>query len=77
MTKVSEKLDTPEIWKQMGEERRKQAAESFYNDTNLKEFHRAAELFIARNKNFRPAFVKKLPVEKRAQYLATLTLPRT
>ena len=59
----------------MGEERRKQAAEAFYGDESLKEFHRAAELFIARNKNFRPAFVKKLPMEKRASYLAHLPIP--
>src|SRR3954471_15332395 len=69
------KVDTQTIWKEMGEERRKKAAESFYQDQNLKEFHRAAELFIARNKNFRPAFVKKLPVEKRASYLASLPIP--
>ena len=59
----------------MGEDRRRQAAQDFYDDQSLKEFHRAAEMFIARNKNFRPAFVKKLPREKRASYLATLPLP--
>jgi hypothetical protein len=75
MTKVSEALDTTGIWKEMGEERRKQAAQAFYGDVNLKEFHRAAELFIARTKNFRPPFVKRLPREKKEQYLATLTLP--
>src|SRR6201999_824653 len=75
MTKVSEALDTPAIWKEMGEEHRKQAAQAFYNDANLKEFHRAAELFIARAKTFRPPFVKKLPQEKREQYLATLPWP--
>src|SRR5947207_7815564 len=68
-------MDTQSIWKEMGEARRKQAAEAFYSDANLKEFHRAAELFIARNKNFRPAFVKKLPQEKRASYLAILAIP--
>src|SRR3954466_2788162 len=68
-------LDTQSIWKEMGEERRKRAAEAFYGDAALKEFHRAAELFIARNKNFRPAFVKKLPREKRASYLAQLSIP--
>ena len=68
-------MDTQAIWKEMGEERRKQAAEAFYGDESLKEFHRAAELFIARNKNFRPAFVKKLPMEKRASYLAHLPIP--
>lgn len=60
----------------MGEVRRKQAAEAFFADANLKEFHRAAELFIARAKNFRPAFVKKLPVEKKASYLAILPIPQ-
>src|SRR5258708_35371584 len=68
-------MDTQAIWKMMGEERRKKAAGAFYSDANLKEFHRAAELFIARSKNFRPAFVKKLPQEKRASYLATLPIP--
>jgi hypothetical protein len=33
-------------------------------------------MFIARNKNFRPAFVKRLTVEKRAFYLATLGIPQ-
>jgi hypothetical protein len=75
MNKVAEKLDTQTIWKEMGEPRRKMAAEAFYADGNLKEFHRAAEMFIARSKNFRPAFVKKLPVEKRASYLASLPIP--
>lgn len=75
MNKVSEKLDSEAIWKEMGQDRRKMATDAFYADSNLKEFHRAAEMFIARTKNFRPAFVKKLPVEKRASYLATLPLP--
>jgi hypothetical protein len=67
--------DIQEIWKAMGEMRRRQAADAFYSDPNLKEFHRAAELFIARNKNFRPAFVKRLPQEKRATYLTSLPIP--
>src|SRR6185312_12180354 len=75
MTKAAVALDTPGIWKEMGDERRKQAAHAFYTDGNLKEFHRAGDLFIARTKNFRPAFVKRLPQEKREQYMATLTLP--
>src|SRR3954471_20674566 len=68
-------LDTQTIWKEMGEDRRKQAAEAFYADSNLKDFQRAAEVFIARSKNFRPQFVKKLPLEKRASYLAHLPVP--
>jgi hypothetical protein len=67
--------DTQHIWKEMGEELRLKSASAFYADNSLKEFHRAADMFIARNKNFRPAFVKRLPVEKRAFYLATLGIP--
>ena len=59
----------------MGEELRLKSASSFYADNTLKEFHRAADMFIARNKNFRPAFVKRLTLEKRAFYLATLGIP--
>ncbi|MCU1309309.1 MAG: hypothetical protein JWO20_434 [Candidatus Angelobacter sp.] len=67
--------DTLHIWKEMGEELRLKSAAAFYADNSLKEFQRAADMFIARNKNFRPAFVKRLPVEKRAFYLATLGVP--
>jgi hypothetical protein len=66
--------DTPQIWKQLGD-RRLVAAEAFYADDALKEFHRAADGYIARTKNFRPPFVKRLPVAKRASYLATLPIP--
>jgi hypothetical protein len=65
--------DTAEIWKQLGD-RRLAAAEAFYADDSLKEFHRAANIFIARVKNFRPPFVKRLPAAKRAFYLSTLPL---
>jgi hypothetical protein len=68
--------DTQHIWKEMGEEGRLKSAESFYADDTLREFHRAADMFIARTKNFRPAFVKRLPVAKRAFYLATLGIPQ-
>jgi hypothetical protein len=68
--------DTQHIWKELGEEGRMKAASAFYSDGTLKEFHRAADMFIARNKNFRPAFVKKLTTEKRAFYLATLGIPQ-
>src|SRR6185436_19122098 len=59
---------------QMGETRRTAAASAFYNDASVKEFHSAANTFIARLKNFRPQFVKRLNQEKRAFYLATLPL---
>ena len=66
--------DTAQIWKEMGD-RRSIAAEAFYADSSIKEFHRAADGFIARSKNFRPPFVKRLPVAKRAFYLSILTIP--
>ena len=66
--------DTAQIWKQLGD-RRLVAAQAFYSDDALKEFHRAADGYIARVKNFRPPFVKRLPVAKRASYLATLPIP--
>src|SRR4051812_38771844 len=63
------------IWKQQfTEEQRAAAAEAFFNDASLKDFHRAAETFIARQKNFRPAFIKRLPVAKRAFYLSHMPL---
>jgi hypothetical protein len=67
-------MDVLEVWKQMGEERRKQAATDFFNDDSLREFRAAAHGYIAKMKNFRPQFVKRLPVEKRTSYLATLPL---
>ena len=42
--------DTPQIWKQLGN-RRLIAAEAFYADDALKEFHRAADGYIARRAN--------------------------
>lgn len=58
----------------MPEERRAEGAAAFFADESLKDFHRAAETFIARHKNFRPQFIRKLPVEKRVFYLAHLPL---
>jgi hypothetical protein len=65
-------MDVLSLWKQLGETRRTAAANAFFTDESVKEFHSAANTFIARLKNFRPQFVKKLPREKRAVYLATL-----
>ena len=67
-------MDVLSLWKHIGETRRTAAAQAFYNDDSVKEFHSAANTFIARMKNFRPQFVKKLTQEKRAFYLATLPL---
>jgi hypothetical protein len=67
-------MDVLSLWKYMGETRRTAAANAFFADDAVKEFHAAANTYIARLKNFRPQFVKKLPLEKRAFYLATLPL---
>jgi hypothetical protein len=70
---MSDKFD---VWKRFSEDRRQQSALAFYEDAGLKEFHRVADNFIAGSKHFRPQFVKKLPVAKRAQYLAQMQLPQ-
>jgi len=67
-------MTATQIWKQMSDELRTAAAEAFFADTSLQDFHRAAEAYIARQKNFRIPFIKKLPVAKRAFYLAHLPL---
>jgi hypothetical protein len=67
-------MDILSVWKNVPEEKRAEAARAFYDDKALKEFQGATDTYIARLKNFRPQFVKKLPVEKRASYLAHLPL---
>lgn len=67
-------MDILSLWKTIPEEKRADAARSFYEDKTLKEFQGAADTYIARVKHFRPQFVKKLPVEKRVSYLAHLPL---
>lgn len=69
-------LDIQTLWKDLGPERRLAAARAFYQDAALKDFHNAANTLIARHKNFRPPFVKRLPEEKRASYLAILPIPQ-
>src|SRR5271167_4333742 len=63
------------IWKRMGEERRLQAASAFYQDPSQGENRTGMHAIIAHLRKFRPQFIKKLPLEKRAQYAATLPLP--
>jgi len=65
----------PGIWKRMGEERRLQAATAFYQDPTQGENRTGMDAIIAHLRKFRPQFIKKLPLEKRAHYAATLPLP--
>jgi hypothetical protein len=67
-------MDPLDVWKQMSEERRNQAARAFFEDPSLGEFQAAAHAFIAKLKNFRPQFVKRLPLAKRAAYIASLPI---
>jgi hypothetical protein len=67
-------MDILSLWKSVPEEKRLECAQSFYEDKSLKEFQGAADTYVARLKNFRPQFVKKLPVAKRSSYLAHLPL---
>jgi hypothetical protein len=67
-------MDILSLWKSVPEEKRQECALAFYGDKSLKEFQGAADTYVARLKNFRPQFVKKLPVAKRASYLAHLPL---
>jgi hypothetical protein len=67
-------MDSLTLWKQLGDSRRLAAGNAFYSDSTLKELHKAADAFIARVKNFRPQFVRRLPVEKRTNYLANLPI---
>jgi hypothetical protein len=67
-------MDILSLWKSVPEEKRQECAQSFYEDNSLKEFQGAADTYVARLKNFRPQFVKKLPVAKRSSYLAHLPL---
>jgi hypothetical protein len=67
-------MDILSLWKSVPEEKRQECAQSFYEDKSLKEFQGAADTYVARLKNFRPQFVKKLPMAKRASYLAHLPL---
>src|SRR5262245_39964793 len=67
-------MDILSLWKNVPEAKRQESAQSFYADKSLKEFQGAADTYIARLKNFRPQFVKKLPLDKRASYLAHLPL---
>jgi hypothetical protein len=67
-------MNPVQIWKQMSEELRASAADAFFADDTLKDFHRAADAFIAQQKNFRIPFVRKLPAAKRAFYLSHMPL---
>ncbi len=58
------------IWNLMGEQRRLAAARSFWESSEQKGAQRQVEQMLAQRLHARPVFVKKLPAEKKAGYLA-------
>ena len=58
------------IWNLMGEERRLAAAKSFWESSEQKGAQRQVEAVLAQRLHARPVFIKKLPAEKKAGYLA-------
>lgn len=57
------------IWNLMGDERRQRASEAFWSNDEQKAVHRQVEALLAQRLKARPAFIKKLPAAKKAQYL--------
>jgi len=58
------------IWNTMGPERRLAAAQTFWSNPEQKMAQRTAEAVLAKRLKARPVFLKRLPVEKKASYLA-------
>jgi hypothetical protein len=61
-----------QLWKQLSPERRLQAATAFWRDENAGIEHAEAVATIAQRIKFRAKSVVAMPVEKKAQQLATL-----
>jgi hypothetical protein len=58
------------IWNLMGEQRRIAAAKAFWENSEQKGAHGQVEQVLAQRLHARPVFVRKLPAEKKAGYLA-------
>lgn len=58
------------IWELMGDERRLAAAKAFWDNAEQKGAHRQVEQLLAQRLHARPVFVKRLPNEKKAAYVA-------
>ena len=58
------------IWNLMGPERRQAAAEAFWSSPESKAAQQQVEALLAQRLKARPVFVKRLPVERKAVYLA-------
>jgi hypothetical protein len=58
------------IWNLMGAERRQAAAEAFWSSRELQTVQQQAEALLAKQLKARPVFIKRLPLERKAAYLA-------
>jgi hypothetical protein len=61
-----------QLWKQLSPERKQQAAEAFWSDSNASVEHAEAIVTIAQRIKFRPKSVIALPVEKKAKHLVAV-----
>ena len=61
-----------QLWKQLSAERKTQAAEAFWSDSNASVEHAEAIVAIAQRIKFRPKSVIALPVEKKARHLVSV-----
>ncbi len=72
MANVSELSRPSQLWKQLSDERKQQAAEAFWRDHHAGAEQAEVIAYIAQRIKFRPKSVTALPVEKKARYLITL-----
>ena len=61
-----------QLWKQLSPDRKLQAAEAFWGDSNAAVEHAEAIVAIAQRIKFRPKSVISLPVEKKAKHLVAI-----
>ncbi|MDE3155126.1 MAG: hypothetical protein KGN76_08480 [Acidobacteriota bacterium] len=66
------RLRPSRIWKRLSDDRRRTAALAFWADTESRNEQAQAVAAIAQQKKFRPKSVAALPVERKAQFLASL-----
>lgn len=58
------------IWNLMGPERWQAAAEAFWSNPELRAAQQQAEALLAKNLKARPVFIRRLPPDRKAAYLA-------
>jgi hypothetical protein len=66
------RLRPSRIWKRLSDERRRTAAQAFWTDTESRNEQTQAIAAIAQQKKFRPKSVAALPLDRKAQFLASL-----